>query len=160
MAFSTDSQNIPGGTRALPRGQLISCLLCFRHGASAAKAGVPRTGRRVQSNLNILSWAVEMGQCKAKNHSSLLPKNRVLGRWASEPQAVEPRHPYVHDFVRRLISASLSCTPDCTLRDSYKARASCHRTFASSFSPVIPRRNANPRIAFAKSRGGVSGSLR
>jgi len=38
------------------------CLLCFRHGASAAKAGVPRTGRRVQSNLIILSCAVEMGQ--------------------------------------------------------------------------------------------------
>src|SRR4029077_15473257 len=40
------------------------CLLCFRPGASAAKAGVPRTGRRVQSNLIILSCVVEIGQTK------------------------------------------------------------------------------------------------
>src|SRR5580700_6034680 len=40
-------------------------LLCFRHGASAAKAGAPRTGRRVQANSTILACAVEIGQSYA-----------------------------------------------------------------------------------------------
>src|ERR1700746_2982100 len=61
----------PRRTRAQPRGLLISCACCvFRHGAPAAKAGVPRTGRRVQANSSILTCAVELGQCKGHGLSA------------------------------------------------------------------------------------------
>src|ERR1700733_8477678 len=57
------SPRTPGRTRAQPRGLLTSCACCvFRLGASAAKTGVPRTGRRVQANSSILTCAVEIGQ--------------------------------------------------------------------------------------------------
>jgi len=42
------------------------CLLCFRHGASAARAGVPRTGRLVQANSVILPWLTEIGQTNSR----------------------------------------------------------------------------------------------
>jgi hypothetical protein len=41
-------------------------LLCFRHGASAARAGVPRTGRLVQANSVILPWLTEIGQTNSR----------------------------------------------------------------------------------------------
>jgi hypothetical protein len=51
-----------GKISANPLDFFFACCV-FRHGASAAKAGVPRTGRRVQANSTILSCAVEIGQC-------------------------------------------------------------------------------------------------
>src|SRR4051812_38232944 len=55
----------PGRTRALPKGLLISFACCvFSPGALPARAGVPRTGRRVQANSSILSWLAEIGQTK------------------------------------------------------------------------------------------------
>ena len=65
LKFSDQTQ-YPERTRAQPRGLLISCACCvFRQGASAARAGVPRTGRPVQANSTILSCAVEIGQTES-----------------------------------------------------------------------------------------------
>src|SRR3974390_389709 len=64
-------------TLAAPGAADFLCLLCFRPGASAAKAGVPRTGRRVQSNLIILSCAAEGGQCGLRMSAATLTGEHV-----------------------------------------------------------------------------------
>src|SRR6476660_5274457 len=62
MARNLQSESL-GRTRALPRGQLISSACCVSATAlQQPRQGVPRTGRRVQSNFTILSCVVEIGQ--------------------------------------------------------------------------------------------------
>src|SRR6478736_390219 len=64
MARNLQSESL-GRTRALPRGQLISSACCVSATAlQQPRQGVPRTGRRVQSNFTILSCVVEIGQTK------------------------------------------------------------------------------------------------
>ena len=85
---------------------IFLCLLFFRHGASAAKAGVPRTGRRVQANSTILSCGVEVGQTKCP---SLVPQfNRC--------------HSVLADVIvsRAVLQAERRILPDC--RQSLDAR--------------------------------------
>src|SRR5580765_7623523 len=67
------------------------CLLCFRSGASAARAGVPRTGRRVQSNLIILSWVAENGQTARSRAQlpSLYREGHKNGRRGCEERSAE-----------------------------------------------------------------------
>jgi len=52
-------------------------LLCFSPGASAARTGVPRTGRQVQANSTILACAVEIGQCAGRELVVPLSKIRI-----------------------------------------------------------------------------------
>src|SRR6201987_432756 len=74
-------KSLQGHTLAAPGAADFLCLLCFRPGASSAKAGVPRTGRRVQSNLIILSCAVKGGQTPSKcRDGRLVRPERSEGR--------------------------------------------------------------------------------
>src|SRR5712691_11035991 len=61
-AQSSGTDTLPD---TLPDNFPLNFLLAvfFRQGASAARAGVPRTGRPVQANSTILACAVEIGQC-------------------------------------------------------------------------------------------------
>jgi membrane protease YdiL (CAAX protease family) len=73
-------------------GGLLFFLLAvfFRHGASAARAGVPRTGRRVQANPAILSCGVEIGQTFMRPKVIWRTSDIRLLSWRMAEQLISP----------------------------------------------------------------------
>src|SRR5260370_14067626 len=78
-AQSSGTDTLPD---TLPDNFPLNFLLAvfFRQGASAARAGVPRTGRPVQANSTILACAVEIGQCALGKIALLVRKFRRTWR--------------------------------------------------------------------------------
>src|ERR1700739_697371 len=89
----------PKPTPALKGIADFLCLLCFCLGASAAKAGVPRTGRRVQSNSLILSCAVEIGQTKCLSGRSA-DKDKKQKLQPKGPEVSRRKATALREFLR------------------------------------------------------------
>src|SRR2546422_10117120 len=92
----------PVHTSAIDGTCRTSCACCvFRHGASAAKAGVPRTGRRGQANSSILASAVENGQSEDLDGTVQVPTTQTQQSSCAHRNCTFVVHPILCENLRR-----------------------------------------------------------